>query len=321
MSVRPQVYLIGVGALGIRHLEGLMRSRTQLTISVVDPSAAALRAAKCVPVPSRHRIEFVQTMTSLQQVDVAIVATTSRHRAAAVRELLRKAKIVRCIVLEKILFDRKSNYVTIEKLLIRHGVKVWVNSPVRTFPFHQKLKEKLGNGAVFCHFSGGERYGLMTTAIHDAHYASYLVGSRAFTTDTSLLRPTLVDAKRRSYKELHGTLEFCFANGSRALSTTLPFSAPRRIAIMGKNARATIEQPGNVAWIAEKKTNWKWKQMKAPFLLQSDMTGPLIERILKTGTCDLPTFKESARIHLQLLEPVQKFLHKHGYRSNRYPFT
>lgn len=316
-----QIYLIGAGSFGLRHLEGALKARMSLRVTVVDPSSAAVTNARVVPVSKRHHVAYETVVPQGGIVDLAIVATTSHHRANVIRELLRKTKIVRYIVLEKILFDRKEDYATIERLLARRRVKVWVNSPVPIFPFHRALKRKLGKGPIFCHFSGGERFGLMTTAIHDAHYASYLAGTPAFTTDTSLLVPRLIRAKRSGFSELAGSLLLRFADGSRSLSTTLPSPAPRQTTIMGKAARATIEQPENGARVAEKKHGWKWKRVGAPFLLQSEMTGPLVERILRTGACDLPTFTESAQVHLQILEPVQKFLRMHGYRGKNYPFT
>lgn len=316
-----QLCLIGAGAIGLRHLEGVLKVRTPLRVVVTDPSLAALKNARAVSIPKRHTVTYKKVLPRGDIVDLAIVATTSRRRAKAVRDLLNKSRVVRYIVLEKILFDRKEDYAAIERLLRRRRVRAWVNSPVRMYPFHRALKGKLGAGPVFCHFTGGERYGLMTTAIHDAHYASYLAGTVAFTTDTSLLVPRLIKAKRSGFNELEGSLLLRFADGSRSLSTTLPHQAHRQTTIIGKAARVIIEQPENAASIAEKKHGWKWKWAGAPFLLQSEMTGPLVERILRTGTCDLPTFQESARIHLQILEPVQKFLRKHGYRGKTYPFT
>lgn len=319
--LKKTILLIGAGAIGLRHLEGVLKARLPLRVTVVDPSSAALTNARAVPVPKRHHVAYETAVPQGGIVDLAIVATTSHHRANVVRELLRKTKKVRYIVLEKILFDRKEDYAAIERLLARRRVKAWLNSPVPMFPFHRRLKQKLGSGPIFCHFSGGERFGLMTTAVHDAHYASYLAGTPAFTADTSLFVPHLIKAKRAGFSELHGTIALHFKNGSRSLSTTLPQSAPRRTTIMGKAARAIIEQPENGAWVAEKKHGWKWKRVGAPFLLQSEMTGPLVERILRTGACDLPTFTESAQVHLQILEPVQKFLRMHGYRGKNYPFT
>ncbi len=57
-------------------------------------------------------------------------------------------------------------------------------------------------------------------------------------------------------------------------------------------------------------------------MFQSQMTGPLTEKIITTGTCALPTLQESSIVHLSILEPVAAFLQKHGAHFKvAYPFT
>ncbi len=315
------VVLIGAGSLGRRHLEGLLSVRRPLLIYVIDPSLEALRDAKKLTARTRHKVFCATRIPALSRVDLAIVATTSQHRANMVRELLQKSEIVRYIVLEKILFDKKSDYAAIQKLLRKRRVRAWVNCPLRLFPLQHQLPHLLGIGPISCHVSAGARYGLMTNIVHYADLMCFLTGSNRFTTDTSLLSPRVVPSKRQGFKELQGSLTLRFPGGSRLIATTLPQGGARSTTVLGSRARVILIETTQTADIAEKRTGWKWKEVPAPFLLQSKMTGDIASQILIRGMCELPTLEESSRTHLQILESVQKFLRKNGYRKTAYPFT
>ena len=311
-----KIVLIGAGAFGVRHLEGLLRTKTPLSITVIDHSMEALQKAKLIPNKLHHRISFKHEIPPLKQVDIAIVATTSAHRAIAIRELLSKTKRVRYLVLEKILFGDKKDYALIGNLIKKHGVKTWVNHSRRLFPFHRSLARQIGKKPFLYHIRSGNRNGLMANATHYADYCSLLAGSTSFQTDTSLLSPKYTKSKRMGFLELYGTLIFRFVNGSIGMATSLPQTAPLKATLESSSLRVAFDETAGKAFIAKKHERWRWNEKKAPFLLQSEMTGPLIERILHTGKCELPDYATAAKVHLQVLEPVRRFL-----SLSSFPFT
>ncbi|HEY4487147.1 MAG TPA: Gfo/Idh/MocA family oxidoreductase, partial [Candidatus Paceibacterota bacterium] len=281
----PTVVLIGAGALGRHHLTGLYRMSASCRITVVDPSEEALKSAKEIPVGTDY-VTFVTEMPQINVVDLAIIATTSGHRAAAVAALLEKAGTVRHLILEKILFDKKEQYQEAGELLKAKKIRAWVNHPRRLYPFHQSLKDKI-RAPFAAHVRAGARFGLMTSVLHYADYFTYLAGSDTFTTDTSLLRSGAIESKRKGYLELFGTLIFTFENGSWGAVTTLPQEGPLRVSIASRGLRAEMLESDGTALLNEGKRN-EWQKLDAPLLRQSDLTGAVAERILKEGTCDLP---------------------------------
>src|SRR3989344_3596520 len=76
-----KICLVGVGALGIRHLEGLLRAAAALDITVVDPSQEALVNAQ--KTAEGHTVHHVSCSSEMPQgeIDLAIIATTARHLA------------------------------------------------------------------------------------------------------------------------------------------------------------------------------------------------------------------------------------------------
>lgn len=311
------VYLVGVGGFGIHHLEGLITAKTPLTITVIDASLEALERARavCRSGGSRHTVRFAAEIPKAEQIDVAIVATTSGSRANAIRSLLACVGRVRFVILEKILFDAKPDYASIGALLKKRRVEAWVNCPRRIFPLHEAIKKKM-RGPLWFHLSAGARFGLMTNVIHYIDYLCYLAKSNNFRTDTSMLVPRLLTSKRSGYHEMCGTLVFKFKDGSRGAVTTLQQPESARITIAGKNLHAVIEESRSFALLSEKTSGWKWKEEEAPILNQSAMSGSLVEQLLKTGRCGLTPYEESAAIHLAVFEPVRRFLE----RSLRKPF-
>lgn len=321
----PSVYIVGAGKFGIHHLEGLLAARLPLTITIIDHSPEALMHARAVVAAASqtpHTALFVKEIPRTPRVDIAIIATTSHARAGAIRTLLKVSGHVRYLILEKILFDRQGDYASIDKLLTRKGSVAWVNCSRRLFPFHQSLKKKIGSTGFRFHLSAGERYGFMTSVIHYADYLCYLAGSTDFTVDTSLLVPHLLQSKRRGYFELCGTLVMRFTNNNVGILTTLPQSGPLVCTVSSPTCHTVITESSGVAVLAEKKNKWAWEDVPAPLPYQSALTGPLVERLLRTGRCGLTPYRESAALHLNTLEPIKLFLQKKlGKKYIGYPFT
>lgn len=316
------VCVIGAGALGVRHLEGLLKTSIPLSITVVDPSTEALHRAKSSlqksDVPA---ITFTKNIP-VSEIDLAIVATTSGDRAEAIRRLLEKTP-VKYLLLEKILFTNERDYADMGALLEEKKIVSWVNCPLRIMPLRRELPAKIQGAPFALHISGGSQHGLMTNSIHYADFACTLARRTDFTVGTSLLVPKLIPAKRPGYFEIFGTLTLTFPDGSRALFTSLESPATlRRTTLESQHIRAVLREPTGEASVAEKTNDWKWEQHRAPIVLQSEMTGPLVEQILATGTCDLPLFQESVNIHRTILKAVRVFLDKANLNSSlEYPFT
>lgn len=316
------LYVIGVGGIGIRHLEGLLKLEPPLSITAIDPSRAALENARKVSVGSRHAVSFAAAIPEGEAVDLAVIATSAGVRASVIKELAVKAPGLRYLVLEKILFTQEEDYAGIASLLKVRNIRAWVNTPLRLMPVRKEMREAVASGPFFIHFAGGLRHGLVTNAMHYADYASYLGSDGEFMVDTSMLSSRVLDSKRSGYKELAGTLRLEFKNGTEALFTSLEMARPRRTILTAPEIRAVFEEEPQKAFIARRESGWRWREIDAPFLYQSDMTGPIARSILETGRCELPSFSESAALHLALLRPIRDHLRKTGGTFDMdFPFT
>ena len=140
-----QIVIIGVGRIGIRHLQALENIQLPISITLVDPSKQSLAIAK-------QRFEQVFEKIYIQQIsyvpsikliknaiDVAIIATTADIREQVIIELLMQ-KSVRFLILEKLVFQSVASFQRVQNLLWNQGINTWVNCPRRMYPFLSKIK-------------------------------------------------------------------------------------------------------------------------------------------------------------------------------------
>ena len=141
-----QIAIIGAGQLGSRHLQGLAKLQLECEITVIDPMSASLAVARQrfdeMPVnPAMRGVRYQTEIGDLPlDLDLVIIATTADIRLAVMESLLAHSK-VRCLLLEKVLFQDLADYPEAQALLAAHQVRTWVNCPRRVFPIYQEVRE------------------------------------------------------------------------------------------------------------------------------------------------------------------------------------
>ncbi len=321
------ILIIGAGQIGSRHLQALKAVRDSAKIFVIDPSSESLKIAKkryelTQRGESEHILRFSNKLPqNLGEIDVAIIATNSDVRREVCETLLKRTN-VHYIIFEKILFNHKNDYDDIGLSLKKHKTKTFVNFNMRMHPIYSSIKNELGGDKIFYHVSGGN-FGLVTNAIHYLDHLSLLVNCRDFTINTNLLDHNPIPSKRKGFLEFTGTIEAIMKDGSQMLVTSYDTGqAPCQIIIFNKNIRIISRENEGKFWIAKKENSWSWQEILSPWPHQSEMTTHLVEGLLHNGECPLPTYQESIKIHLQMLEPLLEHLNKYSEKKyDYYPFT
>lgn len=322
-----RVYIIGAGQIGSRHLQALKSASVALDITVIDPSKNSLSISKkrYDEMPSGKYKQLVSYKTSSPRkdnLDLAIIATNSDSRAKVVNKLISVAK-PKYLIMEKILFQKKVDYKAIEDLLNKNKIKAWVNCPMRVMPFFQSIKKMVGDDKLIYFHISGSNYGLVTNAIHYIDYIAYLSECQDYTTNTKQLEKKIYASKRLGFSELNGTLSVNFESGSQGiLSCYHDGDLPIIISIYNRSFRCIFRQAESLAWLANHKNNWQWEEIKAPIPYQSQMTNKLVQDLFSSRTINLPTYSESAKLHLQHLEALRRFINTLTAKTfNYYPFT
>lgn len=315
------ILLAGAGNIGSRHLQGLTNSVNSLDIWVYDLNEESLNVSKerfeQMPVSGVKKAHYVTNLDKVPDlIDVAIVASSSKPRAAIIKHVL-CSKRVKNMVLEKFLFGKLSEYSEIGELLDARGVKAWVNCPYRMFNGYKQLKGLLDvKFPLIASFGNGGNWGLCCNAIHYIDIFMYLSGQDDYTVDLSKLEEEVLDSKRFGYVELIGDLSVNTSKGDiLTLQTSKDGDFIQQIKVKNGDNMIVIDENANTV-------NFNENVFPLDFTFQSGLTGKLIDDLVETGTCDLSTYKTSAHYHIQFLNAVMPFINKiKGWESDTCPIT
>jgi hypothetical protein len=299
------VLLLGAGQLGSRYLQGIVRSKASLDITVVDPSVSSLETARSRWIEARsdrcqHEVRWLESVPSEQKcTDLALVATSAKGRAALVARIAAQIE-VRYWVIEKVLAQSVEELELITRATSdSHGT--WVNTPRRMMVWHQALKNAFALRVPIKSTYSGGLWGLACNSIHFLDLISWWTDEKLESINTKGLDSVWTESKRVGYSEVTGKL---MAQYSRGTTLTL-------------EARDSAETQSMKVSLADG-TVWKVDEGRGIALssggekidgcleLQSQLTTRLVDDILLRGHCDLPTLEVSAAIHSVFLSAMLK---------------
>jgi len=301
--MKYNIAIIGAGELGSRYLQGMSGCKFPLDIFVVDPSHASLSQAKerwhqVSAGSDTHSVVFLDNFSGIHDIliDVIIVATSSEGRADLIRELSSQIE-VRYWVVEKVLAQSESELKLISKVL-KNFPGAWVNTPRRMIKWYQDIiASSPGGSPITCTVSGGD-WGLACNAIHFLDLVAWWSGEELVSIQTDELAPQWHKSKREGYWEIFGTLTANYSQGSRLVLKSTSGDASYLVEIQAEGFAWEIHELNGAAARSD------GESISGRLEFQSEITGRLIESILKSGRCDLPTVDESAVLHIPLVNQL-----------------
>lgn len=319
--------IVGSGQLGSRHLQALAKIDLPVEIQIVDPNHEALKIAKerfeqISSNPNVKRISFFNTLDDLHsEIDFCIVATNSDIRAIVTEELLLK-KAVKYLILEKILFQTEGDYETIGKLIEKYKVKAWVNCARRMWPVYKEIRDNLTNSHLLEINFSGSSWGLASNSIHMIDLIAYLTGIVEYNISGDMLDPDVVESKRKGFLEVTGSLKGSFKDGPNfSISSYKDGRVPVVIQLISEKSIYFISEHNGRGWVSREDQSWAWQEFSFETPYQSQLTHLLIKQIIETGSSDLPSFEESAKIHIPMLNCFISFLNRKSKEVDRCPIT
>lgn len=310
MVERTNIALIGVGAIGLRHLQSLTTLSSNIHIEVVDPSHKALQNVKSQVQLTHNNIRLLSKIADLSPtIDIAIIATTATVRRQVTEELLRR-KNIKYLILEKVLFQRLEDYDVIKQLFDRSNVKAWVNCPLRLHPFFQKLKEKISPNSKIQYFASGTYLGIGCNTIHHLDLLAYLCNESHISFDTTKLDKRLIYSKREGFVEFTGTLLGEMKEGSllKITSYSNDVTRPLILQINCEEFYCSINITEQKYELLDKNHHCRKEEGEYRLLLQSEITSEVVQEILQTGACQLTSYEQSMKLHKAMIEAFLQFL-------------
>lgn len=303
MSINHTVLLVGAGHLGSRYLQGLIRAECKLNLIVVDPSSSALETARFRWIEAggercHHGISWKNSIPSeLENVDLSLVVTPAKGRAELVERIASQMP-VRYWVLEKVLAQSVEELETISRLTaLSHGA--WVNTPRRMMGWHQLLKEEFeSKGPIKALYSAG-LWGLACNSIHFLDLISWWADEKLDSIDIKSLDPQWFESKRVGNFEVTGRLVARFSKGS-----TLTLEARDQVDIQAFQIDLADETVWKVDEVNGAAFSTNGDHIDGRIVFQSQLSGRLVDDILLSGKCELPTLRESAALHAIFLQAM-----------------
>jgi hypothetical protein len=307
ISMKTNLLIIGTGQLGSRHLQALANLENKFAITIYDPSPSSIDVAisRYQEVKNSTSPELIISDSIVKlpsEIFTAIIATNSLVRRKVVENLLSK-KEVRYLILEKFLFPEVNDYLIIQEILDRKGIKAFVNTPRRMYPFYNELAKKVKQ--PFHLDVSGVGWGLACNAVHFVDLMSFFSHEAPIQDISFVSDHHIYSSKRNGYVEFCGTLLIRDVNSNTARLTCYnEGSAPMMVHFNDCDQSFAISEFGQTL-LEEKKPdeNGVFGEKESIFIpRQSQLTHLLVEELQSNGTCSLPEYAVSAKYHIQLLE-------------------
>lgn len=313
------IVVIGVGALGKRHLQSIMNSKYDMKIYCIDPYEHALDGF-LEENQSENKEVFFSTNIDIvpKEVDFALFSMSSNGRREMFERLIERAT-VKYIVFEKVLFQKVEDYYAVEKELKERSIEAWVNCARRVQDLWIDLKKQMDTAETFEYHVAGGRWGMACNTVHMLDAIAYLAGCDDLILLDLNLKNEIKESKRKGYKEFFGTIGGRCGKCNNFSISCYDTELPSAIDIITPECRYRInEAKGECA-----KTRIDGQVIETTFTmkLQSQLTETYIESLFETGTLGLASFEESMKIHLRLIEPLTDFFVSNGMEERLCPIT
>ena len=296
-------------------------------VQVADPSEESLRIAQkrfFQVYPKDSKKIGLQCHRSIDNIsgsiDVAIVTTCSDVRAAVIKEITSK-KDVKNLILEKVLFQKTSEYFEIDDLLSEKAIPTWVNCWMREKDFYKRLKTQLNLNEKIQMSIEGAIWLMGSSSIHFIDLFSYLTGCKDFSFTDCHLDKNIIDSKRPGFKEFSGRLTGNNSQGHSLILSHKNGKDPYSIKIINGTQKHVITDGGD--HVVHKFIDSKGESIeKVTIPLQSQTTHHLVHTIINNRSCDLPSYHDSMNLHLPLIKVLMDHLQSiTGDKVERCPIT
>ena len=300
--MEKKIIIAGLGNLGKHYLQGLSRLNHPLGIWLYDSSSAALDLAfssKSVEhlFQKGFQIHAKKNIHELPNfADITILTTTANARPVLVKQIFEKSS-PKYWILEKFLSQSHHGLEILEQSTIA-AANTWVNLPRRSMAWHRCIKEFLVNAGPFQMHVFGGNWGMACNAVHYIDLCNFWFNESILKIKNCELNPFWIPSKREGCLEVMGTLDVYFSKGSFLRLECCDDDSPLKITIQTSSHIWSVNEKEGLA------TRSDGFQCNGRLELQSELTGSLVESILKTGNCLLPDLQTALPPHRALLSSL-----------------
>lgn len=320
------VVIIGAGQLGSRYLQGIVSSKLNIKIFVVDPSQNSLDICKKrineknTSFDYKNYYELHSTKGLPEIIDLVIIATQSDIRFKVLKDLTEQSCIINFMILEKVLFQNINEYDLSSEIIKNRQIKCWVNCTRRAFPIYQKIKSCLNDEIPNLRFkvSGGE-WGLMSNSIHFLDTISYITENSniKITQISKLIDPINSISKRKNVYESSGKIEGICGDSNFEFISKKSSDDDLVFSLESNSMKIIINETQGLAKFTKSKHSYK-ETFVIPYL--SQFSTNIVENILLTSECGLPYLENSIALHKPFIQELSLYF-KRNFDQDFCPLT
>ena len=221
--------IVGIGKIGLRHLEGSINSNRLKQIYLFDlDNSYRKKAAKLVG-QSQVELIFLNSLEDLpHELDLLILSTSANSRLSVLQSVLYSHK-VHNLLLEKVVFNDVHHFSIFEELINSLKIDVRVNLSKRFDGLTSFLKSSTQQSDKFRVNVTGGNWGLLCNAIHFIDMTGF-ISNRKLLTINSNLNPPFV-SKREGFYETNGSITCLFEGDAFLTMSSTESEAPIHIEV------------------------------------------------------------------------------------------
>jgi hypothetical protein len=284
------VLISGAGELGSRYLQSMVSCAIPLTVHLHSNNTRSLKICqqRWVDVDGKaspHQLVMCQDLSALpDRIDLVIVSSTAESRPLLVESIAKRA-VVSYWLIEKVLAQSVPD---IEQMLtnLSTGVRSWVNYYMLADAWYAEIKNHLLPGTRKHMTVHGGAWGLACNSLHFIHLHAWFSESHLVSLNTGRLSGEWHESKRPGNWEIYGELSADFSDGGRLDLLSGPGSVKYSLSLQDGPYTWQIDEASGIA----RRTDGFEIKGRVPY--QSERK--LVEEILTSGTCRLPTFASVA---------------------------
>jgi hypothetical protein len=323
MKKNKNILIIGVGSIGKRHLESILRLK-YINIYLIDNSETSLNLSKKIIYNQNKNKLQVAFFTKIEQIipkiDLCIVATNSIGRKELILKLINNISI-KYLILEKIVFNKINDFDFIIKKLNNNKINSWVNYSRRYDNLFKKIKNDIKNiDTVLIEVAGG-KWGLGSNSVHFIDLLFFFKNDFKLKIVEKKLFNRIYKSKRNGYFEFGGTIVINSNKGDKIKLTDTMKNNDNLILKITYNKETYIFDY-NKGLLKHLKNKILISSNKFTPIFQSNITNKIVEDIFKSRKCSLATLGDSKKSHKVLIDYLNEHSNKlHKTKKIIYPVT
>lgn len=302
--MKNKVLIIGLGGIGYRHLQAVLKCETDMDIYAVDISVEAISNAKkyiAENCPNKNVFFYTDINCFCNELfEVTIIATSSKIRKDVLETLMKNGNTLRNVIFEKVLFNNLKDYKNVNTLLRKNKINGFVNCTGRENVSYQKLRERMKDAKYFKIMYRGANWGLACNSIHKidliAFLANYIGEDIQF--DGSLIENKIYESKREGYIEFYGRFSGRLGKNILFVFECSHDESPLILDIFTDKEIYSIKEGDKI--ICYDGVNIEIESFEQEYISNTSTT--IVDNLLNGKNIFLPTYEESMKYHIPMLE-------------------